>query len=215
MNFSRRTALAALSVFALAACGGSGGGSGPVIEDTGDLGHSIGSEDAPVQLIEYASPTCPACKYWHDEIHPVIMENYVETGKVRFIFREYPLHSPDVPAYLIAMCAGEEKYFDVLDDLFEHQSGVINAAENGVLPEALLTIGKRHGIEDEAAFNACQSNRALRNRMADTYQTAEQYGVTGTPTFVVNGQMRQYTEMNSVERVTEALDAALAAAESQ
>lgn len=215
MNFSRRTALAALSAFALAACGGEGASTGPVIKDSGELGHSIGSEDAPVLLIEYASPTCPACKYFHDQIQPTIMENYVETGKVRFVFREYPLHSPDVPAYLIAMCAGEDKYFDVLDDLFEHQSGIIYAAENGALPEALLTIGKRHGIEDEAAFNACQSNRTLRTRMADTYQTAEEYGVTGTPTFVVNGKMRQYTEMNSVERVTEVLDAAVAAAGSE
>ena len=122
MNFfSRRTALAAISALALAACGnGDSAGNGPVIADTGELGHVKGAADAPVTLIEYASPTCPACKYWHDEIQPEIVRDYVDTGKVKFVFREFPLHQPDVPAYLVAMCAGEDKYFDVMAELFEY-----------------------------------------------------------------------------------------------
>jgi protein-disulfide isomerase len=217
MNFfSRRTALAAISALALAACGESGTDTAAASDVTvaagSELGHVKGNADAPVTLIEYASPTCPACKYWHDEISPVVQSDYIDTGKVKLIFREYPLHGPDVPAYLVAMCAGEDKYFDVLDELFEYQSGIIESAQNGVLKAMLQTIGQRHGIETEEQFDACMNNRGLREQMADIYQTAEAYGVTGTPTFVINGETQQFANMNSAEKVTAALDAALEAA---
>ena len=217
MNFSpRRTALAAFSALALVACGDTGTATQPAdagaVTAGGELGHLKGSADAPVTLIEYASPTCPACKYWHDEIGPVVQSDYIDSGKVKLIFREYPLHGPDVPAYLVAMCAGEDKYFDVLDELFEYQSGIIESAQNGVLKAMLQTIGQRHGIETEAEFDACMNNRGLREQMADIYQTAEAYGVTGTPTFVINGETQQFANMNSAEKVKAALDAALEAA---
>lgn len=213
MNFfSRRTALAAISALALAACGnGDAAGNGPLIADSGELGHAKGSADAPVVLIEYASPTCPACKYWHDTIEPAVMSDYVETGKVKFVFREFPLHTPDVPAYLVAMCAGEDNYFDVLDELFEYQSGIVDAARNGVLKPALMSIGARHGLEDEAEFDACMNNRALRERMADIVQTGEKFGVNGTPTFIVDGRKIDFENMNSLEKVTAALNDALEA----
>ncbi|MEP1598272.1 MAG: thioredoxin domain-containing protein, partial [Hyphomonas sp.] len=175
MNFfSRRTALAAISALALAACGDTGADTTPAgdaaVTAGSELGHVKGSADAPVTLIEYASPTCPACKYWHDDIQPVVQSDYIDTGKVKLIFREYPLHAPDVPAYLVAMCAGEDKYFAVLDELFEYQSGIVESAQNGVLKAMLQTIGQRHGIETEADFDACMNNRDLRQQMADIYQ---------------------------------------------
>ena len=131
---------------------------------------------------------------------------------MKLVFREYPLHAPDVPAYLVAMCAGEDKYFDVLDELFEYQSGIIESAQNGVLKAMLQTIGQRHGIETEADFDACMNNRDLRQQMADIYQTSEKFGVTGTPTFIINGEVHQFANMNSADKVTAALDAALEAA---
>lgn len=214
MNFfSRRTALAVISALALAACGDSSSATAPAAggSDSGELGHLKGSADAPVTLIEYASPTCPACKFWHDQIQPVVQEDYIDTGKVKLIFREFPLHDPDVPAYLVAMCAGEDQYFDVLDELFEYQNGIVDAARNGVLKAALQTIGERHGIETEEAFDACMNDRSLRTQMADIYATAEQYNVTGTPTFVIDGQVHQFERMNSIDAVRSALDAALEA----
>jgi protein-disulfide isomerase len=134
--------------------------------------HVKGSESAPVTIIEYASPTCPACKYFHDDILPELTEKYVVTGKVKFVFREYPIHEPDVPAYVLAMCAGDGKFFDVMDDLFANQVGVVTAAQNGTLKGALQTIGKRHGIETTAQFDACMENRDYRTALADKYQVA-------------------------------------------
>ncbi|MEZ5946826.1 DsbA family protein [Hyphomonas sp.] len=192
---SRRTALAAVSALMFVACGqtdtttGAGGVAAVSAAD-----HVKGSDSAPVTIIEYASPTCPACKYFHDSILPQLEENYVATGKVKFVFREYPVHGDvDVAAYVLALCAGEDKYFTVLDDLFDNQSGLVDSARSGVLKATLQTIGKRHGIETEAQFDACMANRAYREVMADKFQVAnDKWGVNSTPTFVINGDLRVF-----------------------
>ena len=190
MNFlSRRTALAAVSALLLVACGGETNGPAGEMPAITKGDHVIGADSAKVTIIEYASPTCPACKYFHDDILPELKETYVDTGKVKFVFREYPIHEPDVPAYVLAACAGEGKFFEVLDDLFANQVGVVTAAQSGALKPALQTIGKRHGIETEAQFDACMANRDYRTALADKFQVAtEKWEVDSTPTFIVNGE---------------------------
>jgi len=190
--FSRRTAFAAVSVLLLVACNkpaatGTGGGQTAAIA-AGE--HVKGSDAAPMTLIEYASPTCPACKYFHDSILPDLEENYVATGKVKFVFREYPVHGDvDVAAYVLALCSGDDNFFATLDDLFANQSGIVDAARSGVLKATLQTIGKRHGIETEAQFDACMENRAYREVLADKYQVAtDKWNVNSTPTFIINGE---------------------------
>lgn len=209
---SRRSALAAVSALMLAACGG--GDSGSTATDVpaitkGD--HIKGSENAPVTIIEYASPTCPACKYFHDEILPVLTEKYVVTGKVKFVFREYPIHEPDLPSYVLANCAGEDQFFPVLDDLFANQMGIVTAAQAGALKGALQTIGKRHGIETEAQFNACMENRDYRTALADKYQVAtEKWSVDSTPTFIVNGKKHLFeNETRTAEGFSKYIDGLL------
>ena len=217
-RISRRTALAALSALALVACGngetkGTAAKSG---DDPAKIGHVIGSADAPVTVIEYASPTCPACKYFHDTVLPEIKEKYVSTGKVRFIFREYPIHDIDVPAYAMALCAGDDKYFDVLDDIFEHQSGITDAARNGVLKAALVAIGERHGINGEAAFDACMADESIRQRLKTTYDEAQKDGVDSTPTFIFDGEMARFEgDIRSPEGFSAKLDGLLANAAGQ
>ena len=175
--------------------------------------HVVGSESAPITIIEYASPTCPACKYFHDEIKPALEEKYVSAGQVKFVFREYPVHQgPDVPAYVLALCAGEGKFFDVLDDLFEHQEGVVGSAQNGSLKAMLQTVGKRHGIETEAQFDACMDNPDYRKVLADKYQVAtEKWDVNSTPTFIVNGKKHTFdNDTRSVEAFSDYIDRLLA-----
>ena len=206
---SRRSALAAVSALFLAACGGgsgSGNGQMPAVTE-GD--HVMGEATAPVTIVEYASPTCPACKYFHDEILPELKTKYVDTGKVRFVYREYPVHQQlDVPAYVLALCAGEDKFFDVLDDLFANQDGVIMAAQSGTLTVALQTVGKRHGIDTPAQFQACMDNRDYRNVLSDKYQTAtEKWEVDSTPTFIVNGNKHLFEDKTrSVESFSKYID---------
>lgn len=207
--FSRRSALAAASALLLAACGGGSGGTDGQMPAVNAGDHVIGSETAPVTIVEYASPTCPACKYFHDEILPELEQKYVDTGKVRFVYREYPVHQQlDVPAYVLTQCAGEGKFFEVLDDLFANQEGVVMAAQSGTLKVALQTIGKRHGIETPAQFDACMDNRDYRQVLADKYQVAtEKWDVDSTPTFIVNGNKHLFEgKTRSVESFSKYID---------
>lgn len=214
VTLSRRFALLAVSALALVACGAAGSGASPggnTPDANGELGHVKGSADAPITIIEYASPTCPACKYFHDTVKPVLEENYISTGKVRFIFREYPLNEIDVAAYAMARCAGEDKFFDVLDDLFANQEGIRYAAQSGVVKTTLGAIGQRHGIADQAALDACLSNSDIRKALADTYATSEKWGVDGTPTFIINGVKRNFGgDYTTPEGFSRQLDALLA-----
>jgi len=215
-SLTRRLALMALPVLALVACGpASGGSSGaaPVAEasTSAELGHVKGDPDAPVTLIEYASPTCGACKFWHDTVEPAIQEKYIDTGKVKLVYREFPLNEIDIAAYSMARCAGPENFFPIIKDLFANQQGVIQAAQNGVAKTALLTIGQKYGIKDAAALDACLTNKDIRNALADVYASAEQYNVDGTPTFVLDGKVRNFEgDYRTPEGFSKQIDAILA-----
>lgn len=216
-SLSRRLALMALPVLAIAACGAANGdgtqtkSAEPAAAAGSELGHVRGDANAPITIIEYASPTCGACKYWHDEVQPAIEEKYIATGKVKFIYREYPLNQIDIVAYSMARCVPEGDFFAIIDDLFENQQGVIHAAQNSVAKTALLTIGQRYGIKDMAALDACTTDKDIRNALADVYATAEAYNVTGTPTFVVDGKVRQFEgDYQTAEGFSRQIDALLA-----
>ena len=217
LTLSRRFAVVALSTLALVACGAAGDGktsSGPDASEanaSGELGHVMGDANAPLTIIEYASPTCPACKYFHDTVKPTLEERFISTGKVKFVFREYPLNEIDVAAYAMARCAGEDKFFDVLDDLFANQDGIRYAAQNGVVKTTLGAIGQRHGIADKEAFDACLADGEIRKALADTFATSEQWGVEGTPTFIIDGVKQNFQgEYTTAEGFAKQIDAKLA-----
>ncbi|MEH6411643.1 MAG: thioredoxin domain-containing protein [Hyphomonas sp.] len=191
---SRPSALISVLALVIAACGNAtGDDKTPTPAETAVpaiLGHVKGAEDAPLTVIEYASPTCSHCKHFHDDVMPMVEEKFISTGKVKFVFREYPLNDIDVAAYAMANCAGEDKFFDVLDDLFEHQNDVFETSKDGKLEALFLDIAARHGIADKKAFDACLANRSIRQRIADTLMTGDSFGVRATPTFIVNGKVK-------------------------
>lgn len=214
-SLTRRLALLVLPVLALVACGEADGGStktpGAGAAVSGELGHVKGDPDAPITLIEYASPTCGACKYWHDTVEPVLQEKYIDTGKVKLVYREFPLNQIDIAAYSMARCAGPENYFAIINDLFENQQGVIQAAQNSVAKTALLTIGQKYGIKDAEALEACLTDKDIRNALADVYASAEEFGVDGTPTFVLDGKVRNFEgDYQTAEGFSKQIDAILA-----
>ncbi len=176
------------------------------------IGYVKGVDTAPVTLIEYASPTCPACKYFHTEINPKLMTNYVDTGKVKLVYRPFAIHEPDVPAYVLAMCAGEDKFLTVIDDMFKNQEGIIAAASSGGLEAALKTIGARHGIATDAQFKACLDNKAYYDALGAATEAARKDRVTGTPTFVMNGEVLTFENgLNTYEGLARELDKRLGA----
>lgn len=154
----------------------------------GPLGEqAMGAENAPVTIIEYASATCSHCADFTVKTFPKLKEKYIDTGKVRFIFREFPFDPVAAGAFMLARCAPADKYFPVVDLLFHTQRQW--AVEKPLGP--LLTVAKQAGFTEDS-FKACLANQKVldgiewvRNRAADKFK------VDSTPTFFVNGQIHK------------------------
>ncbi|MEO0816378.1 MAG: thioredoxin domain-containing protein [Pseudomonadota bacterium] len=215
--FSRRAALSAFALFALTACGSANGDdTGPGAETNADgvVDMVLGDANAPVTLIEYASVTCGACLQFHQQVMPTIKEDYVETGLVKFVFREFPTPPQNVAVagFALARCAGPDKYHDVIDDLFDAQPGILAATRQGAVKPALMAIGERHGIVGEEAFDACISDRDIRQTIADVILTGDDYAVQSTPTLILQGNKLENTfQSRTPEGLSELIDLELAA----
>lgn len=145
----------------------------------------MGKADAPVVMIEYASATCPHCAEFHVDVLPDIKKTYIDTGKVKLIFREFPLDDRAMAVFMLARCLPEGKYFPTVEALFRQQK-----EWTGSNPKApLMKIMQQAGMTD-AEFDACLKRRDLAQAIFDTRKTAnEQFGVKGTPTFFINGKL--------------------------
>jgi len=153
----------------------------------GPLGDKIqGDEKAPVTIVEYASLTCPHCEHFHATVYPVLKKNYIDTGKVRFIFREFPRDPVDIGAFMLARCAPADKYFPMVDVLFDQQK---NWAFTKDAAKQLLMIAKQAGFTEES-FDKCLSDKKLAGEIRDVGKRAyEQFKVDSTPTIFINGQV--------------------------
>lgn len=146
----------------------------------------LGSENAPVTIIEYASLTCSHCRQFELTTYPELKKRYIDTGKVRFIFREFPLNEVDMLAVVLARCANKDAYFPFVETLFEKQDQW--AVQNPVPP--LLALSKQAGFTEES-FRQCASNQQLiQNVNAARERAAGKFGVDSTPTFFINGEKR-------------------------
>ena len=184
----------------------------PALAEDLSVGHTKGSKDAPLTLIEYGSLTCGGCKYFHDKILPRIEADYVETGKVRFIFREVLRNDVDTALVAMARCAGEDKFFEATDAMFEHQPEIIKSAQAGTLLDTFVEAGAPYGITDVDAFNACYADMSIRLDMIEVQESANQYDLHGTPTLVINGEEKYVDDdFNSADAFAAYLDAELAA----
>jgi len=148
----------------------------------GDM--SLGDEKAPVTIIEYASMTCPHCANFHEVTYPELKKKYIDTGKVRFIFREFPLDQLAAAAFMLARCGGKERYFPMIETLFQQQRTW--AVQRPLQP--LMAISKQAGLS-EAGFNECLKNQQVLDGIEDVRKRAtEKLNVQSTPTFFVNGK---------------------------
>jgi protein-disulfide isomerase len=149
----------------------------------GDM--AIGKADAPVTVIEYASMTCPHCARFHTDTFKPFKEKYVDTGKVRMIFREFPFDGLALRASMLARCAGPERYFPMLDVLFQQQRQWTSAKDPLA---ALAQIGRLGGVSQEK-FDACMKSEELSNAIVQNRLEGQQkHGVESTPTFVIDGE---------------------------
>jgi protein-disulfide isomerase len=151
----------------------------------GDM--SLGKADAPVTIVEYASMTCPHCAHFHEATYPELKKRYIDTGKVRFVFREFPLDPLAAGAAMLARCAGKDKYFPIIETLFQQQRQW--AVEKPIPP--LLAIAKQAGFTEQS-FNACLADQKMLDAInAERSRAADKFGVNSTPTLFVNGKVHK------------------------
>jgi protein-disulfide isomerase len=144
----------------------------------------LGSDKAPVTIVEYASMDCPHCAHFAATTYPDLKKRYIDTGKVRYIFREFPLHQIALAGSVLARCAGNDKYMAVVEVLFAKQADWV--VEQPLQP--LLALAKQFGLTEDS-FKACLSNQKLEDDiMAVRDRAVEKFGVNSTPTFFVNGK---------------------------
>ena len=164
----------------------------------------LGQANAPVVMVEYASATCPHCAEFHEKVLPLIKTEYIDTGKVRFIFREFPLDKLAMGAFMLARCVPEDKYFPTIDMMFRRQQ---TWSKTGNPADELFRIMQFSGM-DKAGFEACLKRADISKTIFESSKkAAKEFGIKGTPAIFVNGQMIDgHKEMTEVKA---AIDAAI------
>jgi protein-disulfide isomerase len=153
----------------------------------------LGSDKAPVTIVEYASMTCPHCAHFDETTFPELKKRYIDTGKVRYMLREFPLDPLAAAAFMLARCAGDKdtsKYYAMIDTLFRQQQQ--------------LAIGKQAGLTEDK-FNACLANQKLLDDIQKVREQAiDKFKVHSTPTFFINGTM--HVGALTIEQMAKVID---------
>lgn len=168
--------------------------------------HIIGNVDAKVTIVEYASLTCPHCANFHTNTFKKFKTNYIDTGKVKFIYRNFHLDNLALAGAMLAQCAPEDQFFAIIDLIFTNQQQWIRADDQF---KEMVNILKLIGYSDEKV-NECFARKDLTGGLLDDRQRAsEEYDVSSTPTIFVNGE-KQDGGNTSYEALTATVDALLA-----
>ena len=162
----------------------------------GDM--SMGKDDAKVVVIEYASASCPHCADFATTQFGKFKADFIDTGKVKFIFREFPHNDAALGAFMIARCAPKEKYFPLIDVFFKTQKDWVPNPLEG-----LKKIALQSGFTEES-FNACLNNKDVAKAIFEVREKADGFGVQGIPTFFINGD--HYKGDYPVEGLKAAID---------
>ena len=156
-----------------------------------------GVEDAPITVIEYASFTCPHCARFHSDVYKLLRKNYIDTGKIKFIFREVYFDKYGMWASMIARCSGPDRFFGMTDLILNSQSTWARAGDDLAIVEALRKIGRLSGMEDAALDSCLQDGNKLRALVGWYKENAQRDGIQSTPSFLIDGQ--PYKNMNYEE----------------
>jgi protein-disulfide isomerase len=152
---------------------------------------TLGSLNAPVKMLEYAAPSCPHCAHFDETVFPLIKQKYIDTGKVFYIFRTFPLNPSDGAAEAIARCLPADKYFWFLDLLFRNQKTWDPEYEITDVRGGLIQVARIAGMSAEKV-DQCIAGKDEQDRINQVAQDGEQkYNITGTPTFIINGEIVQ------------------------
>ena len=202
--FDRRLVLALGLALSLTACN-KGGATAASSDDM-----TLGNPDAKVTVVEYASASCSHCAKWNEEVFPAFKAKYVDTGRVHYVFREFltpPIELASA-AFLMARCAGKDKYFNVVDAVFRAQPVMY---QTGDYRGELLRIANSAGMSEQQFTQCIRDDEALKALNARVERAVEDENISGTPTFVINGKTAASGEM-TLEQLDKAITEAEAAA---
>jgi protein-disulfide isomerase len=196
------------SALALVACNAAGSGAA----SPDDI--ALGADDAPVTLIEYASAVCPHCAELHERVWDQLKTNYIDTGRVRFVYREYPTAPAPVAVagFQLARCGGAtpEQYFVRLGEFYRQQPAIFSSLQAGSMEgvrRKIIEIGEAAGLSEEQVLQ-CISDEAGPERIRRIVDAGNrEFNVTGTPTLVINGRKIESTPQ-TYEELARLLDEA-------
>ncbi|MGI9422055.1 MAG: DsbA family protein [Hyphomicrobiaceae bacterium] len=171
---------------------------------------TLGRADAPVTIIKYASMTCPYCRLFQIKTFPVLKREYIDTGKVRFILREFPIGFQSGAATIALRCAPPKKYFDLYDKLMRQQRSWVS---QDVRRDPIFKVAQQVGLS-RSRFDACFADKALAAKLKAVKDRGRELGIIGTPNFFVNGELikRRLTITDIHSLVSKALAKPVAAA---
>jgi protein-disulfide isomerase len=150
---------------------------------------TLGSPKAPIMMLEYAAPTCPHCAHFNAEVFPRLKKKYIDTGKVYYVFRVFPLSPGDLAAEAMARCLPASSYMQFIDVLFRNQDKWDPEVGITDVHGGLVAMGRIVGM-NAAQIDQCISNKAEVTRASQVGEDAQKrYAVEATPTFIINGQI--------------------------
>lgn len=148
----------------------------------------MGAEDAPVTVIEYASYTCPHCANFHKAVLPELKKNYIDTGKVKFVYREVYFDRFGLWASMVARCGGEMRFFGITDLIYEGQKEWTASGDPATIAQNLRKIGLTAGIDGEA-LDACMQDAGKAQALVAWFEeNAKADDISSTPSFIVDGE---------------------------
>ena len=160
----------------------------------------IGSEKAPVTVVEYASFTCPHCAHFTKEILPEFKKRLIDTGKVRYIYRDFPLDQFALKAAMMARCIPADQYYNMVEVIFSNQD---RWAHDKDPLQGLAQLASLAGMDD-AAFKSCTENHALETAILNVMQDAQKtYHIESTPTFIFNNGAEQMKGAQPIDKYEE------------
>ncbi|MEI6559725.1 MAG: DsbA family protein [Rhodospirillaceae bacterium] len=163
----------------------------------------LGDPRAPVTMLDFSSLTCPHCAEFHTKTLPELKTRYIDTGKLKMVFRDFPLDRNALHASILARCAPAARYYGFLDVLFKSQSSWGRAADP---KKALAQIGALGGVPP-ADFEACLAMKPLEDALIQrTYEAQKSFGIQSTPTFVFNGGAEKLEGAQPLEKFQEVID---------
>lgn len=163
----------------------------------------LGNPDAPVTIVEYASMTCPHCAHFTNDILPDVKAKLIDTGKAKLIFREFPLDKTALQAALMARCAPEDKFFNLIEVIFRNQERWTKADDQ---VKSLKQLGTLTGMDD-ALMDTCMSSSSLENAVLEGQTEAQtRFNINSTPTFILNEGAITLSGAQPVEKFEEAVN---------